>query len=177
MIASRCLAVLVSLAVPFTGCTKKEEVAYGGKPLHAWIEMLKANDPYTRYAAVQAVGEIGPEAREAIPLLVETIRLSRNGDRRMLLACNNALLKMGREIVPHMITLLKDEEWEMRRGGAWILGKLGPEAADAVPALTEALKDPSPAVRQKAEESLQKIKGGAGTLDGFSPESTGHPTK
>jgi HEAT repeat protein len=56
-----------------------------------------------------------------------------------------------------MITLLKDEEWEMRRGGAWMLGKVGPEAEDAVPALREALDDTHPAVREKAAEALKKI--------------------
>ena len=67
---------------------------------------------------------------------------------------------MGKEIVPHMIALLKDDTWEMRRGAAWILGKVGPEAKDAVPALTEALNDSNPAVRTNAQEALKRIKGG-----------------
>jgi hypothetical protein len=41
---------------------------------------------------------------------------------------NDALLGMGKEIVPYMVTLLKDDTWEMRRGAAWILGKVGPDA-------------------------------------------------
>ena len=78
------------------------------------------------------------------------------------MACNDALLAMGEEIVPHMVALLKDETWEMRRGAAWILGMVGPEARDAVPALTEALKDPNPVVRERAQESLKKIQGEEG---------------
>jgi HEAT repeat protein len=160
MIEKRCLVLLVCTAILFIGCNRKEEVIYQGKPLSAWIEMLEDSNPRTRFSAVNAVGKIGPEAREAIPALIETIRQTRNHDKRILLACNYALLAMGKEIVPSMISLLKDDDWEMRRGAAWILGKVGPEAKDAVPALTEALNDSNPAVRTKAAEALKKIKGG-----------------
>ena len=40
-----------------------------------------------------------PEAKEAIPALIETIRQTRNHDK-ILLACNYALLGMGKGIVP-----------------------------------------------------------------------------
>jgi HEAT repeat protein len=160
MIKKRCLALLVCIAVLSIGCSKKEEVTYQGKPLSAWIEMLEDTNPSTRFSAINAVGKMGPEAREAIPALIETIRQTRNHDKRILLACNYALLAMGKEIVPSMISLLKDDDLEMRRGAAWILGKVGPEAKDAVPALTEALNDSNPAVRTKAAEALKKIKGG-----------------
>lgn len=147
------------MAILSIGCSKKEEVAYQGKPLSAWIEMLNEPDPNTKYSAIQAIGEIGPQAKEAIPVLVKTIRETRNRDKRILYACNKALLGMGKEVVPHMISLLKDDDWEMRRGSAWVLGKVGPDAKDAVPGLTEALNDPNAAVRMKAAEALEKIKG------------------
>jgi len=156
----RCLALVVCIAVLSIGCTKKKEVTYEGKPLSEWMEMLKGQDPIGKYAAIHAIREIGPEAKEAIPILIETIREVRNRDKRILVACNDALLAMGKEIVPHMISLLKDDTWEMRRGAAWILGKVGPEAKDAVPALTEALNDSNPAVRTNAQEALKKVKGG-----------------
>lgn len=176
MIKKRCLVLLVSMAILSIGCTKKEEVTYQGKPLSEWLKMLEEPNPAAKYAAVNAVGKIGPEAREAIPLLVETIRQTRNHDRRLLVACNYALLAMGKEIVPAMISLLKDNEWEMRRGAAWILGKVGPEAKDAVPALTEALKDPNPAVQTRAKEALQKIQGeNAGSVNPNPGESAPKP--
>jgi HEAT repeat protein len=162
MIKKRCLALLVCLAILFIGCTRKEEVTYQGKPLSEWMKMLRDEDPIKRFTAIGAVREIGPEAKEAIPILIDTIREVRNRDRRLLVGCNDALLAMGKEIVPHMIELLNDDNWEMRRGAAWILGMVGPEAEDAVPALTEALKDPNPVVRHKAAESLKKIHGEKG---------------
>ena len=160
----RCLALVVCIAILSIGCTKKKEATYEGKPLSEWIGMLKGEDPIGKYAAIHAVGKIGPEAKEAIPILIETIREVRNRDKRILVACNKALLAMGKEIVPHMVALLKDETWEMRRGAAWILGKLGPDARDAVPALSEALNDPNAAVRTKAQEALKKIQGEEGEL-------------
>jgi hypothetical protein len=160
MMKIRCLALLVCVVILSIGCTKKKEVTYEGKPVSEWMKTLKGEDPAGKFAAIHAVGKIGPEAKEAIPVLIETIREVRNRDKRILVACNNALLAMGKEIVPSMISLLKDDEWEMRRGAAWILGKVGPDAKDAVPALTEALHDPNPAVRTKAADALKKIKGG-----------------
>jgi HEAT repeat protein len=164
MIKKRCLAIVVCIAILSIGCTKKKQVTYEGKPLGEWMKMLKGEDPIGKYAAINAVGKIGPEAKEAIPILIETIREVRNRDKRILFACNKALLGMGKEIVPQMISLLKDDTWEMRRGAAWILGKLGPDARDALPALTEALNDTNPAVRLQAQESLNKIQGDEGEL-------------
>ncbi len=176
MMKKGCLTLLVCAVILSIGCTKKEKVTYQGKPLSEWMKMLKDDDLIKKYSAVNAVGKIGPEAREAIPLLVETIRQTRNHDKRLLLACNYALLAMGKEIVPGMISLLKDDDWEMRRGAAWILGKVGPEAKDAVPALTEALHDSNPEVRTRAAEALKKVKGGnAESVNTNSGESASKP--
>lgn len=159
MIGNRPLRLTLCLLALCLACEKPAEVSYQGKPLHAWIEMLRSPDPAERHAAVRAVREIGPEARPAIPMLIETIRETRHRDKKLLLACNGALLAMGREIVPHVTVLLRDDSWEMRGGGAWILGKLGPDAREAVPALTRALQDPHPAVRSRAAAALKQIRG------------------
>lgn len=161
MIEQRCLVVFICITLLSIGC-KKEKVVYQGKPLRTWIKMLEGPDPIERVAAIKAVGEIGPEAKQAIPVLIEVIRETRNRDKKMLVLCNDALLAMGKEIVPYMIDLLKDDSWEMRRGSAWILGKVGPDAKDAIPALTKALNDPHAVVRKKAAESLKKIRGEEG---------------
>ena len=165
MIVKRCLVILLCIALLFTGCRKQEEVIYQGKPLSAWIKMLEDPNPITRTAAIKAIGEMGPEAKQAIPVLIETIRETKNRDKNILLSCNYALLKMGKEIVPYMISLLKDDDWEMRGGSAWILGKVGPDAKDAVPALTESLHDTNAVVRRKAAESLKKIQGAESELE------------
>ena len=47
----------------------------------------------------------------------------------------------------------------MRRLAISALGAIGPAAKDAVPALTEALKDEDRRVRQAAQFALRRIKG------------------
>ena len=176
MIEKQYLVLLVCIAILFAGCSRKEEVVYQGKPLSEWLEMLEGTNLSAKLSAINAVGKIRPEAKEAIPALIETIRQTRNHDKKILLGCNYALLAMGKEIVPYMISLLRDDEWEMRRGAAWILGKVGPDAKDAVPALAEALKDPNPAVQKKAAEALQKINGkNAESVNPNSGESVSKP--
>jgi len=167
MMKNRCLALLACMVVlAALGCSKKKEVVYQGKPLSTWIEMLKDREnPSQRYAAVEAIIRMGPAAKDATPALIEMIREIRNVDKRLLFACDKALLGMGKEIVPDMVALLKDDNWEMRRGAAVTLGRLGSEAKEAVPALTKALNDTNAAVRVKAEEALKKIKGENGEIN------------
>ena len=53
-----------------------------------------------------------------------------------------------------------------------MLGQLGPDAEDALPALTHALGDANAAVRTMAAESLKKIQGEKGLAP---PPESGEP--
>ena len=57
--------------------------------------------------------------------------------------------------MPNLIAALSDEDDFVREWAAHALGAIGSSAADAVPALTEALLDEEPCVRQAACEALQ----------------------
>ena len=66
--------------------------------------------------------------------------------------------------VRDLVADLQDGSWEVRHAGAGLLGRIGPTARDAVPALIEALtRDESAAVRQAAAEALEEI--GAASQD------------
>lgn len=52
---------------------------------------------------------------------------------------------------------LKNPDAKRRIGGAWAIGRMGPAAAAAVPALIEALNDPDRLVRTQSIASLGKI--------------------
>ena len=56
-----------------------------------------------------------------------------------------------------LIKKLKSSDPDMRRAAAKELGELGPDAADAVPALAAALKDSDKFVRRFAAQSLAKM--------------------
>ena len=53
---------------------------------------------------------------------------------------------------------MKNEDSLIRRISAAALGKIGSRASAAIPALTEALQDKDPAVRQAAAEALKQIR-------------------
>jgi hypothetical protein len=57
--------------------------------------------------------------------------------------------------------LSNDERWYVRQQAARALGGIGPAAKDAVPALTDRLKDEHQHVREAAAEALKKIRGKA----------------
>ena len=60
--------------------------------------------------------------------------------------------------VPALIAALKDPDWAVRFTAALALGSIGPQAAAALPALCDAVKDSSPAVSEAAAASLIRIK-------------------
>lgn len=75
----------------------------------------------------------------------------------------DALGRMGDAAVPLMIENLQyrdpepERQAEVRRQAAEVLARIGPDAEPAVPALIEALQDPSPSVRKAAAHALGQI--------------------
>ena len=65
--------------------------------------------------------------------------------------------KLGQEIVSHLIVLLKDPGSEIRLSVARIMGDIGQEAREGIPALVHCFKDPKWEVRIEAEKALGKI--------------------
>jgi HEAT repeat protein len=61
--------------------------------------------------------------------------------------------------VPQLIEYLGNDRDEVRWVTAWVLGMIGPEAREAVPALRKLLEDPSQSVRDHAAAALEKIEG------------------
>jgi HEAT repeat protein len=67
-------------------------------------------------------------------------------------------VQIGLPAVPALVKALQDKEPGVRRSAAEVLGAMGLEAKDAVPALAEARrKDDVEAVRKAADEALQRI--------------------
>jgi hypothetical protein len=64
------LFVVSSLPVGFGWAA---EPAYRGRPLSQWLSQLQNKDPNIRSEAAQALGGFGPEAKIAIPDLIELL--------------------------------------------------------------------------------------------------------
>ena len=65
----------------------------------------------------------------------------------------------GKRSVPYLVTALDDEGWYVARSAVLLLGRLGPQARGAIPALTTALRHESESVRHAAADALKKIQG------------------
>jgi len=117
------------------GYPPKAASLYGGSP-----------SLQVRWAAVAALGHMGPAAVSAIPALLETLR----GDHEAGLAVTD--------------TTYAQKHWrayEMRGAAAWVIQKLGPIAAETypevIPALAAALNDPKRMVRLNAAAALRAM--------------------
>jgi HEAT repeat protein len=74
--------------------------------------------------------------------------------RRAVMASLSRGEKKG---VPILISGLKDSSVEVRLSAAWALGRLGPDAVDAIPALERRLDDKDSKMREVVERALISI--------------------
>ncbi len=124
---------------------------------------LADQDERIRQSAVYALGRIGSDAAPATPSL-EKLLDSNDAFDRSAAAWAIANIQPGnkdlaRTIKPHLIAGLQSDDDAMRLESALVLGGLGTEASDAIPALQAlANGDPSPAVREAATEALDSIR-------------------
>jgi HEAT repeat protein len=118
---------------------------------------LKDSDVFVRRFATQALGEAGNDKGVMAALSLAL----RDQDRRVVEAAAEALGKVGAPGVKPLIDLVKDKKKpsEVRRKAVVSLGKIGPEASDAVPALIAALKERD--IQAEAVQSLGAIGPGA----------------
>jgi HEAT repeat protein len=109
--------------------------------------------------ATAALGDIGPEAKAAIPALIKALG---DQDVHVRILAANTLGDIGseaNEAVPALIKAPGDPEVLVRRHTAGALSRIGPEAKEALPELERlAEKDPDQSVRQSASEALKKIR-------------------
>jgi HEAT repeat protein len=119
-----------------------------------------------RCMAASALGEMGAEAKGAVPDLIEALRAkdvadpqAANKTRQSVMA---GLARIGRDAkaaVPALIAFVQDQSMDpcVRRSAAEALGSMGPAAFSAKAALAKAVKDTDPGVRMAAAKALQGI--------------------
>jgi HEAT repeat protein len=143
------LAVLLLVWWPWL---RPGQPVYGGRPLMKWVEQLLSPEAAKRREAEAAVLALGPRAT---PLLVQTLTRKDSPLRQPLLAAQD---KLPRFLWVFLYRFVKPYEVEQRRAlSARALGLLGPSAQPAIPALGQALFDPSPRVRQEAATALGRL--------------------
>jgi len=120
---------------------------------------LKNDDPTVRRDSAKALGYLGNEAVEATTDLITLL----TDDWDVALKASSALDKMGApkaEDIHTLINFLKHENEYIRVGAANALGKMGPLASQAIPALKHALKSvkyDEPEVKYAITEALERV--------------------
>ena len=148
---------------------------YHGKRLYAWAEQATgAPEPSTRREAVAVLREVLPHLRDEprtqlllhiagsnplppglLPFLLDDLETDEHPDSYICLALSGV---RGPDAVPALIAVLRDlQNPRAREGAICALGRMGPRAREAVPALREALHDEDQAVRVRAARALKDI--------------------
>ncbi len=158
LVSCGCAIYIVFFAIIFFSEAKDQATTGENAKL---IEALHSPDPAVRRDAADALGDIGGEAKEAIPALIAALK---DQDVGVSLSAAGALKRIGeeaREAVPALIAALKGRDVDVRSYAATVLGSIGGKAKEAVPVLIAALKDQDVVVRSSAARALGNIGGEA----------------
>jgi HEAT repeat protein/S1-C subfamily serine protease len=121
------------------------------------IAALKNRDATKRAEAAKRLGDLGPDAKIAVPDLIPLLKDPDNLVRRFT---RTALDKIGpptKNEVPTLLEMIEDPNATVRIHVVDALGKVGPEGQAALPALTKALKDTDAKVREAAAHAVARV--------------------
>jgi len=154
--------------------------------ISALIEAFKYGDNSVRLHIAQVLGRIGPDAKDAVSVLIETLA---DKNETIHSSVTKALIKIGSSDIPAVIEALNNKDEFVRNSAATILtkialnteaiqilinelrnrdnfikitviNKLGMsdlKAIDAIPSLIEELKNEDEVVRKTAEKAIIQI--------------------
>jgi hypothetical protein len=115
---------------------------------------LSSMDAATRQKAIQVLAALGPDAQPAASALVALL-----ADKEHWEPASQALVRIGKGAVPALTKGLDSSSALTRQKSARCLGEIGPDARDALPALTaRAQTDASVSVREDATTAIGRIK-------------------
>jgi hypothetical protein len=132
----------------------------GRAAVPALLDASREADPAVRARALDILGDMGRAAAGAVPGLVERLQADEDEDPRRRAAEALGTAAQGGPPVgaPSLAAaLLDDVSPEVRRNAALSLARIGPQAADAVPALTRGMTDENHYVRGFSVFALQRI--------------------
>ena len=118
----------------------------------AWRELQNGEDAEARAAAIVFLGESA--YAPSVPRLTELVRQSDPGTRYLAAKALGQIGDEAEAALPTLLQALRDNDMFLRAGITGALIKIGPPA---VPGLTNALFDPSNAVKRAACKALGKI--------------------
>jgi hypothetical protein len=131
---------------------KADELA--SVPVDALADLL--DDPEVRIPAMRALRTMGPAAVGALPTVEAQLK---HEDSFIRMHALLALDGIGPEAIDAMAGSVTDSLPGVAALAAHALGRKGPGAASALPALEQALQSPNPRVRNQAIAAVRAIRG------------------
>ncbi len=128
----------------------------GMSAINPLITASRDNMPAVRQRAVYALGLIGPDAAPAIPDLLARLK---DPDEQVRTSSAFSLSAIGPAALPAILDAVSHQTGLVRQGAAKALAFGFPSRRRAVPPLLEMLKDPDPASRAQAIQTLAAIAG------------------
>ncbi|MFL5339663.1 MAG: HEAT repeat domain-containing protein [Gemmataceae bacterium] len=124
----------------------------------AVAQLLRRPEIDMRQQAAVVLAQLGPDAAAALPDLLVAIKDKEKSVRVLAVHAFGSLGKSALPKLQALINLLKDDDVpEVRLAIIEELGGLGPDAKDAVDALTICARDGRVAIREAAQDALKKI--------------------
>jgi HEAT repeat protein len=112
-----------------------------------------------RVEATRLLGELGPDAREALPLLVGILREEpRWSATRLKIEVLTMLPGLGPETVGHVLPFLKDGNIRLRRAAVAAIAGYGPEVDVPAGPLVDLVRGGDPSARRHAAVALARTR-------------------
>jgi HEAT repeat protein len=115
---------------------------------------LKDSNPAVRSTALFAVRRIATDPGPVVP---ELAALLADGDPEVRETASRTMAAIGKPAVAELRKMLKHEALDVRRLAVTTLGRIGPEAADAVPDFVAILRDTQSGLQDETTEALAGI--------------------
>lgn len=124
MVHVLCVFLLVAPASDGIG---PDQPSFQGKPIGHWVGKLSDPDPNVRNLAAYALGEIGPKAEQAVPVLIDAYENGRSDLRLSVIEALGSIGPDAKESMPLLFEALADEK--LGSHAATAIVKIAPDAA------------------------------------------------
>jgi hypothetical protein len=131
--------------------------AIGAPAVSRLIDAMRADNSDLHAITAEALGDIGPEAQDAIPALTEALKSSSVAVRRNATEALGIISQKSEMAASALAQMLKDSDEWVRRNASLALAKKENFAEAALPELKAALKDENRYVRANAAHALYRI--------------------
>lgn len=122
------------------------------RSLQTLIDALQNPDRRVRIVAAQGLLDLNPKPADVMPQITQLMRTANEETTRDIL---DTLASLGKDAVPALIEALDDEQ--VRLQAIQIIGRIGPNASGAVPALIRALSEQDPTTQAEVLFALASI--------------------